>query len=193
MFKSAFRILSAAVVAGIALYPGAASAAVLRPAALAYSSSGSPSGSDPDTVVTFTVTTGALSLTAPAAADLGSGAPGTTISGTVGPVTVTDDRAALNASWNATASSTDWTTGGSTPNETIPAGDATYTPGQITTTGTVSTVGSTITLSGTAQTVVAATDVVGNNTATWNPTVAVAVPAAAVGGTYTATLSHSVS
>jgi hypothetical protein len=193
MFKSAFRILSAAVVAGIALYPGAASAAVLRPAALAYSSSGSPSGSDPDTIVTFSVTTGALSLTAPTTADLGSGAPGTTISGAVGAITVTDDRAALNASWNATASSTAWTTGGGTGNETIPAGDATYTPGAITTTGTVSTAGSTITLSGTAQTVVAATDVVGNNTATWNPTVAVAVPAAAVGGTYTATLSHSVS
>ena len=193
MFTSAFRILSAAVIVGIALYPGAASATVLRPAVLAYSSAGSPSGSDPNTIVTFTVTTGALSLTAPATADLGSGAPGTTISGTVGPVTVTDDRAALNASWNATASSTNWTTGGGTGNETIPVGDATYTPGEITTTGTVTATGSTITLSGTTQTVVAGTDVVGDNTATWNPTVAVAVPAAAVGGAYTATLSHSVS
>jgi hypothetical protein len=193
MFTSAFRILSAAVVMGIALCPGAASAAVLRPTALAYSSSNPPPGSDPDTTVTFAVTTGALSLTAPTSVDLGSGAPGTTISGAAGPITVTDDRAALDASWTATASSTDWTTGGATPDETIPAGDATYDPGDISTTGTVTTTGSTITLSGTAQTVVAGTDVVGNNTATWNPTVAVTVPPAAVGGTYTATLSHSVS
>jgi hypothetical protein len=34
---------------------------------------------------------------------------------------------------------------------------------------------------------------VGDNTASWNPTVAINVPASAVGGTYTGTLTHSVS
>jgi hypothetical protein len=193
MFTSVFRILTATVVMGIALSPAAASAAALRPAALAYSSSSTPSGGDPDTTVTFTVTVGALSMTAPAAVNLGSGAPGTTISGPMGSVTVTDDRALLAAAWTATASATDWTTGGGTGNETIPASDVTYTPRAITTTGTITATGSVITLSGATQTVVAGTAGVGDNTATWNPTLAVAVPASAVGGAYTATLSHSVS
>ena len=54
-----------------------------------------PGPGDPNTTVTFAVTSGALSMTAPATANLGSGAPGTTISGELGAVTVTDDRAAL--------------------------------------------------------------------------------------------------
>jgi hypothetical protein len=193
MFTSVFRILTAAVVMGIALSPGAASAAALRPAGPAYWSSNSPAGGDPGTTVTFTVTVGLLSMTAPTAANLGAGAPGTTISGPLGGVTVTDDRALLTAAWAATASATNWTTGGGTTNETIPVGDATYTPGTITTTGTITATGTSITLSGGATTVVAGTAGVGNNTATWNPTVAVAVPAAAVGGVYTSTLTQSVS
>jgi hypothetical protein len=194
MFTSAFRILTAAVVTGIALAPGVASAATIQPAAPTYFfSSNAPSGSDPSTTVTFTVTTGELSISVPTATNLGSGAPGTTITGALGAVTVTDDRAALNASWTATAASTDWTTGGGTSPETIPATDVTYNPGAVTTTGTVTATPSQITLSGTAQTVVAATAVIGDNTASWDPSLAVAVPAAAVSGTYTATLSHSVS
>jgi hypothetical protein len=193
MFTSVFRILTAATVVGIVLSPGAASAAALRPAALAYSSSNTPSGSDPNTTVTFTVTVGLLTMTAPTGADLGSGAPGTTITGALGSVTVTDDRALLTAAWTATASATDWTTGGATANETIPATDVSYTPGTITTTGTITATGSNITLSGANQTVVTGTAGVGDNTATWNPTLAVAVPASAVGGAYTSTLTQSVS
>jgi hypothetical protein len=132
-------------------------------------------------------------MAAPASASLGSGSPGTTISGNLGgSVVVTDNRAALAAVWTAVASSTDFTTGAGTANETIPAADATYTPGAITTTGGITATGTTITLSGTPQTVVTASGS-GNNTASWDPTIAVAVPAAAVGGTYTATLTQSVS
>ena len=134
-------------------------------------------------------------MTAPASADLGSGDPGTTITGNLGGnVVVTDLRATLGGAWTATASSTDWITGGGTPDETVPAGDATYDPGTIAVTGTSSaaTGGSVITLSGDPQQVVAAT-VTGNNTATWDPTIAVAVPDAAVGGAYSATLTQSVS
>ena len=80
-----------------------------------------------------------------------------------------------------------------TPDETIPAGLATYTPGTITVTGTstAATEGHTITLSGTPQDVVTAT-VTGNNTASWDPTIALTVPDAAVGGAYSATLTQSV-
>lgn len=194
MIKSACGILAAAAVAvaGFGLAPAAASAATAGQPALAYSST-IPGGGDPDTSVTFSVTTGALSMTAPTTADLGSGAPGATITGALGAVTVTDDRALLTAAWTATAGASDWTTGGGTPAETIPATDVGYDPGAITTTGTITATGTPITLSGTATPVVTATDGVGDNTASWNPAIAVAVPASAVGGDYTGTLTQSVS
>ncbi|MET8780162.1 hypothetical protein [Streptomyces sp. NPDC004589] len=144
---------------------------------------------DPSTTVTYTVTSGALTLSVPASASLGSGAPGTTISAPIGPVTVTDDRALLSASWTVTAAETDFVNDGA---PTIPATDAGYDPGSITTTGTITATGTPVTLSNTAQTVVTGSAGVGDNTATWNPTVVVAVPPSAVGGTYTGTLTQSV-
>lgn len=194
MIRSAFCILAATAVAGITLAPGAASAASAAPAApaapaaLAYSS-GSPGGGDPDTTVTFVVTTGALSMAVPVSANLGAGAPGTIISGALGAVTVTDDRALASASWTVTAASTDWTNGLAT----IPATDANYVPGAITTTGTITATGTNITLANTAAVVVTGTSGVGDNTASWDPTISVAVPASAIGGIYTATLTQSVS
>jgi hypothetical protein len=180
--------LGAAAIIATGLTPIAAWAAVTSPAALS-----APGPGDPNTTVTFTVTTGALAMTAPATADLGSGAPGTTISSALGTVTVTDNRALLSAAWTATASSTSFTTGAGTANESIPASDVNYDPGDITTTGTITANGTAVTLSGTPQTVVAGTAGVGNNTASWNPTLAVSVPAASVGGLYTGTLTQSVS
>jgi hypothetical protein len=154
----------------------------------------SPAGASANTSLTFTVTVGALSITAPASANLGAANPGNTIGPTpLGAVTVTDNRAALNAGWTATASSTDFTTGGGTTPETIPANDVTYTPGTPVTTGTVTDTATTITLSGAPQSVVTATAIVGDNTGSWDPNLTVAVPGAAVGGAYTATLTHSVS
>ena len=146
------------------------------------------------TTTTFTVNAGALTITVPASAVLGSGAPGTTIGPTaLGAVTVTDNRALLLATWTATVSSTTFTTGGATAAETIPVADATYTTGIPTHTGViVVTPTASVTLSATAQTVVAGTVGVGNNSAAWNPTVAIAVPAAAVTGLYTGTITHSV-
>ncbi|MFI1095929.1 hypothetical protein [Streptomyces sp. NPDC020917] len=143
---------------------------------------------DPSTTVTYTVTSGALTLSVPASDDLGSGAPGTAISGAIGPVTVTDDRALASASWSVTAAETDFTNGAST----IPATSAGYDPGTITTTGTITATTTSVTLSSSAQVVVTGSDGVAANTATWNPTVTVHVPASAVGGTYTGTLTQSV-
>jgi hypothetical protein len=187
MRKSVGLALSAAAVIGAALAPAAASAATAGPVMRA-----APPGGDPSTTVTFAVTSGLLTMTAPTAASLGSGAPGGTISAPLGTVQVTDNRALLNASWAVTASSSNFTTGTATTAETIPAGDATYAPGAVTTTGTITVAPSTITLSNSPQTVMAASSGNGDNTASWNPTIAVAVPAAAVTGTYTATLTHSV-
>jgi hypothetical protein len=202
MARPIFSIMTAAAVAGIAgiaMAPGASSAssaAMARPGALlAYSSQDAPPPGNPDTSTTFTVTTGALSLTAQTAADLGSGAPGTTVTAGLGAVTVTDDRALLSAAWSATASATDWTTGAGLPDETIPVADSGYVPGTIDTSasaGTITATGSSITLAVTPAPVVTGTAGVGDNTATWDPTVSVAVPTAAVGGLYTGTVTQSV-
>jgi hypothetical protein len=179
--------LSAAAIFATGLTMPAASAAVTSMAAV-----NAPGPGDPDTTVTFTVTSGALTMTAPASANLGSGAPGTDIANEIGTVVVTDDRALLSASWTATASSTSFTTGTATSDETIPATDVDYAPGTITTTGGITATPHDITLDGEAQTVVAGTAGVGNNTASWNPTLTVHVPVQAVTGTYTGTLTQSV-
>jgi hypothetical protein len=174
--------------------PSAPTAATAPAATPPTAAAGTTAGGDPDTTVTFSVNVGGLTMTAPTSADLGSGNPGGTISGNLnGNVVVTDVRATLGGTWVATASSTAWTTGAGTPDETIPASDATYAPGTIAVTGTSSaaTGGHIITLSGSPQNVVTAT-VTGNNTASWDPTITVAVPDAAVGGAYTATLTQSV-
>jgi hypothetical protein len=143
---------------------------------------------DPSTTITFVVTSGALSMSVPVSASLGSGAPGTTISAPIGACTVTDDRALLSATWTVTAAETDFANGGST----IPATDSTYSPGTVTTTGVITVTPSTVTLSNSPQTVLTGTAGVGDNTASWDPTIAVNVPASAVGGTYTGTLTQSV-
>jgi hypothetical protein len=166
---------------------GAGSAIVI---ATALPAAAATTGSTP---TTFTVNSGLLSISVPASASLGSGAPGTTIGPTAfGAVTVTDNRALLVAAWSATVSSTAFLTGGGTAAETIPAADATYTTGLVTTTGVVvATPIPIVALSGTAQTVVSGAGV-GDNSGTWNPTIAIAVPAAAVTGLYTGTVTHSV-
>jgi hypothetical protein len=190
MAITALRVLAASAVAGLALTPGVASAATTAgPAALAHSSTAR--GSDPNTTVTFTVTNGVLQMTAPANVNLGGAAPGGTISGLLGPVTVTDNRALLSASWTASASATNWTTGTGTPAETIPPGDVNYDPGTVTSTGTITTSEAPITLSTASQTIVTGTAGVGDNTASWNPTLTVSVPPAAVAGLYTGTLTQS--
>jgi hypothetical protein len=167
----------------------AASAAVTSAAV----SAPAPGGPSADTTVTFAVTTGALTITAPTAADLGSGAPGTDISGEIGTVLVTDDRALLSAAWTATASATDFANSTTAAAETIPATDVDYAPGTITTTGGITAAASDITLDHEPQTVVTGTAGVGNNTASWDPTLTVHVPPQAVTGTYTGTLTQSVS
>ncbi|MBE1492539.1 hypothetical protein [Plantactinospora soyae] len=151
------------------------------------------------TTVTLNVTaSGGLTITVPATANLGNGTEGSTISGNLGPVTVLDQRALLNASWNATVVASDFTTGGGTAAETIPAinvrywsgpatgtsGEGTFTPGQPTAADAE--------IINVPQTAFTHTGGSGNNFATWNPTVLVDVPDATSGGTYTGTVTHSV-
>ena len=152
-----------------------------------------------DTTTTFTLTAGNLAITAPASASLGSVATGTgTTSAQLGSVSVTDGRGALLGSWTTSVSSTDFTTGGATANETITKASADYWSGAATaTTGTGTfTPGQLLALNkqalSSSRTAFSATVVIGNNTASWNPTMVINVPAAAVAGVYSGTVTHSV-
>ena len=103
--------------------------------------------------------------------------------------------ASIGAGWTATVSSTSFATGGGTPAETIPVGDASYNItalSQATGPATFTPVPVTQ-LSTTPQPVVSATNVTGNTSVTWNPIIKVTVPPSAIAGLYTATITHSVS
>ncbi|MFI6758512.1 hypothetical protein ACIBF5_05120 [Micromonospora sp. NPDC050417] len=171
-------------------------------AAAAVALTGMPAAAAPtdDTEVTFEILAGTLDITAPATADLGTGEAGTVIDGQIGPVTVDDSRAEPDASWEATVTSTDFTTGTATPTETVLAsqvdywsgpatattGNGTFTPGQVNAAAAAPLDDTT------PLTAFTHTGGTGNNTATWNPTLEVNVPLANVAGVYTGTVTHSV-
>jgi hypothetical protein len=150
------------------------------------------------TTTTFTLGAGLLSITAPASVALGAGSPGVTLTAPLGPVTVSDLRGALAGSWTASVTTTSFTTGTATAAETIPIADVSYASGVATATAGVGvmTPGQATNLLAqdlsVSRTSYSATATVGNTSATWNPSIDVAVPSAAVVGTYTGTITNSV-
>jgi hypothetical protein len=158
-----------------------------------------------DTASTFTLTgnSSGLSIAVPDGSttpvSLGSAATGAaSLSHALGNVTVTDTRGALTATWTATGSSTNFTTGGATANETVAKANVGYYAGVGT--AALGQVGAFVP-AGTALTPVAlgsASTVgnwagVGNNTVSWNPTVSFTLLPSQVAGTYSGTITHSVS
>lgn len=146
-----------------------------------------------DTPVTFEVTSGALNISVPTnTVDLGSVMAGNgvqPVSAHLGNVTVTDDRDGT-AGWTVNAHATDFT---GPQNISVSApGSSDYSPGTISTTGTVIASGSILTPLYPPGPVVTASGVSGINTATWNPTITVNVPADALVGTYSSTVTHDV-
>ncbi|WP_370149027.1 putative Ig domain-containing protein [Streptacidiphilus sp. EB129] len=145
-----------------------------------------------------TVAAGPLAISVPASATLPDAPPGGTINAPLGAVTVTDNRGATNAQWTATVTTTTFTTVGGTPAETIPptqiaywsglvtagTGDGTLTPGQPDQAHAVD-----LTVPRTAFSRFSGSSV---NSASWNPTLAITVPATPVECSYTATVTHSV-
>ena len=148
------------------------------------------------TTATFTVTGGLLSITAPASKALSNAAPGGISTAQLGNVVVDDQRGALAGTWTATvASSTFTTTGEGAP--AIPTTAVEYWSGAATaTTGTAVRVpgqllaANKVVLDATRN-AFTASGVVGNGTTTWNPTMLVNIPAGAVAGDYTGTVTHS--
>jgi hypothetical protein len=146
----------------------------------------------------ITVAAGLLAITVPASAALPGASPGGATSAQLGAVTVTDLRGMTTASWTATVTATTFVTGGGTAAQTIPlprisywsgpvtatTGTGTFTPGQPSAAAAVNLTAPRIafSLAGGSS----------SNSASWNPTLSVSAPAAAVAGTYTATITHSV-
>jgi alpha-tubulin suppressor-like RCC1 family protein len=135
---------------------------------------------------------GVLTITVSGTATLPTVAPGNTTSAHLGTVTVSDDRGV--GSWTATVSSTSFQSGPNTialsqisywsGPATATSGTGTFTPGQPTAANAV-----TLTVNRTAFSLTGGSAV---NSASWNPTLVVAVPLPTVAGTYTATITHSV-
>ena len=143
------------------------------------------------TPVTVLVTGGALGISAPiASVPLGTAAASSsaqTVTGSLGPVVVSDLRAGI-AGWVATAGSTSFV-----GPDTILGSAAAYTPGAAVVVGTATVTPLSLASMITPGTVQTATAVFGVNTATWDPSIAVTLPAGAQAGTYGATITHSVS
>ena len=160
-----------------------------------------PSASAQVTNTSFELTGGSLSVSVPASATLSSAATAvgtTSLTGSLGEVDITDARGALVANWTASVDGSDFTTGTGEVEaaELIPDDNVSYWSGVASSTGAGTAAGAQP-LAANAQHLgqqrTAATGVfVGNNTASWTPTLIVSVPAGNVAGEYTGTITHSV-
>ncbi|GLZ30159.1 hypothetical protein Lesp02_23490 [Lentzea sp. NBRC 105346] len=150
------------------------------------------------TETTFEVLSGPLSVSAPESVALGDSGPSSSITSTLGTVTVTDMRALMNPTWTAEVSSTDFTTGSGTAGETIPAEDVAYWSGPQTSFSGMNTITAPGQLNQSNRVPIherkpafALTSGRGNNSVSWNPTLVITIPDAAVAGEYTGTVTHS--
>lgn len=147
-----------------------------------------------DTAATITLQAGALSITVPTSAgNLGTrpnSVVGGVISGPLGEVQVNDARSAVaGSSWTASVISTAFTP---PAGPAIAASAVSYTVGPIVQFGTATyTANNPPNLTGVSP-ALSATGITGDNSATWNPTINVAVPGGMAAAVYTAVVTHSV-
>jgi hypothetical protein len=152
------------------------------------------------TTTTFTLTGGSISITVPGTTvNLGSASVAAgTIGAQLGTVSVNDGRGLLSGGWTSSVSASHFTTGAATAAETIAATNVSYWSGAATATSGLGTLlGSQLSAGlavvvNTAQTAFTGGSLIGNNSASWNPTLVVTIPASAVVGTYTGTVTHTV-
>jgi hypothetical protein len=161
--------------------------------ALTLATVAAPASAEP-TAATVTIEGGALAITVPAdAGNLGTRANtvlGGTISGPLGQVQVNDGRsAAAGSTWVASVIATAFTP---PSGPAIAASAVGYTNGVIVKVGTATyTANNPPNLTGVSP-AVTATGITGDNSATWTPTINVAVPGGMAAGVYSATITHSV-
>jgi len=151
--------------------------------------------------VTFTLAGGSISISEPGAATLTAGAlsglAGGAFTGSLGNTTVTDQRGGVTG-WSTTIAQTTAFSDGST---TIPVANTKVwvtapivpTGVAVVTAGTYLTQPTGLALTGSPQTFVSASAVLGNNSATFNPSLAVTVPVDATAGTYSGVMTQTVS
>ncbi|MEU8168692.1 fibronectin type III domain-containing protein [Micromonospora sp. NPDC049004] len=138
---------------------------------------------------------GGLSISVPAISPLGTvTSDATGVSGQLGPVTVTDDRGPFSGRWVSVVSTTNFTTGSGSGGETIPNSSVTYASGAaLATTGDGTFLPQPGAVLDTPRTAAGWSGRSGDpNSATWNPTLLVALPPGLVVGDYTAVVTHSV-
>jgi hypothetical protein len=143
------------------------------------------------TPTSFTLTAGALSISAPTGSvSLGSQVASTsssTITGPLGVVTVSDERGGPTT-WTASVISTAFTP---PVGPADPASNVSYAAGAITASATVvPTAVPASDLTGVSPVVTGAST--GISSASWNPSISVFVPANFAPGVYSATITHSV-
>ncbi|MDX6266798.1 MAG: hypothetical protein QOD70_1538 [Frankiales bacterium] len=142
-----------------------------------------------------------LAISVPVSANLGSATTGSaSLTGVLGDVTVTTGASLGSGGWVATVSATNFTTGGGTSAETIPASSIGYLSGAMTSSSGVAanvcvpgqlvsatSLGSPKTaFSCTGLSLLIATSL------TWRPTIVVSLSPSAVAGSYSGTILHSV-
>lgn len=156
------------------------------------------------TSTTLTLGGGSLILSDPASANLGSevsSPTGTSLSAHLGTTTVTDSRGSI-AGWSVSISSTAFSDGATPAPDTIPASKfrvyiaaadgPTVTAGVAVPVTTHSTSVTALTLSTSPQSLLSAT-ATGSNTVTYNPTVIATLDSTVIAGTYTGTITQTVS
>jgi hypothetical protein len=142
-----------------------------------------------DTVTTFTLTGGSLTLAVQPTAALTDGATSvgtSTIAGSLGASSVTDDRGGIGG-WVVSGASTGFT-GPSTASVSVM-----YSTLAVVETGTNTVAAADAdTVIGSATPLLTATAVSGNNTASWTPGLKVNLPAGALAGAYSGTVTTSI-
>ena len=169
-------------------------------AALAFSAAAMPAfAAESTTNVTFSISAGALSISAPSSASLGSFGAGTgvtNVSGKLGSTTVSDLRSSLAGAYNVTATASNFTTGAGGLNETVLGANVTMFSGPSTHTNTSATLAVVDTTVGVPAAgvlpILTVTGYTGNDSASYNPTVAIPVPATNAAGTYAGTITQTV-
>jgi hypothetical protein len=168
-----------------------AAAALTTGLALAgLAGSGVPAHAAPgDTVTTFIVATGSFGITVPGSAALGTVNIGTaSVAGSLGAVTVADNRGLVAGTWNVGVLSSTFVSGATV----VPVTNVAYTSGTATTSSVgVFTPAVLFPVAAGLTTAVTWTGV-GSSLVSWNPTLTIALPTNLVAGTYTGTFFHSV-
>jgi hypothetical protein len=143
--------------------------------------------------VTISVTSGTIDITVPngpvSLGTIATSGSAQTVTNTLGNVTVTDNRGGTTG-WVVTANGTDFT-GPQNISVSAPGSSSYSTPGALVT-GQATVTASNLDPLYPPGPVQTATNVSGINTATWNPNISVTIPANALAGTYSATITHSV-